>query len=261
LATYEQVLEKYGKESEKLADFRICKYRRYLGLAEKHLKRREGSAPYRLLDIGAHCGFFMRYAQEKGWQVYGVEPAGPPARFGREVQGVDNILEGFFSKESFAGMSFDLISMLDVLEHLANPLEVLRTARSRLAEGGLVLCKVPHVQFYLTWQRAVSVMGRWGILPRYPTFSNEPSLEDRSLPLAGFFDLVEHVVHYDERGVAAVFGNAGFENWKLLPAAPTNHPGHFLNLPRTLSYWVARMLHAVRRRPGLWTHGLVILAW
>jgi hypothetical protein len=61
--------------------------------------------------------------------------------------------------------------------------------------------------------------------------------------------------------VAAVFGKAGFKNWKLLPAAPTNHPGHFLNAPRRLTFWLAQTLHLAGRRPGRWTHGLVILGW
>jgi hypothetical protein len=124
-----------------------------------------------------------------------------------------------------------------------------------------VLCKVPHVQFYLGFRRLVDALGRLSILPAYPTFSSEPPLDKRCSEIPPFFDLFEHVVHYDEDAVKAVFGRAGFVHWRLIPAPPTNPRGHFLNVPRSLFYHLSRLLYAATGRHGSFTHGLIIMSW
>lgn len=214
-----------------------------------------------MLDVGSHCGFFLRFAAERGWLAYGVEPSPPCVRFAREMNRVEAIEEGFFdSVRTHAGRSFDLVTLFDVLEHIPEPVPFLRAIRERLKPGGVVLAKVPHIQFYLGWWRTVSRLGRLGLLPRFSTYGAVPPAELRNLPTTGFFDLFEHVVHYDPSAVRAVFGAAGFFSAEILPAPPTNPPGHYLNLPRTLAYWLARALHGAGRKPGAWTHGLLILA-
>ena len=166
-AAYEHILEKYGRAAESGEFSKNKNYIHYLWLAEGRLEGAGRDGPYSVLDIGAHCGFFLRVAKERGWQVFGIEPAEPLVRFARDKNGLDTIQRAFFDKHSFSGMDFDLITMFDVLEHLADPVGILRTARERLRSGGLVICKVPHVQFYLRWRAPVSVLGKLGLLPRY----------------------------------------------------------------------------------------------
>ena len=213
-----------------------------------------------MLEIGSHCGFFLRYAKEQGWTAKGVEPAPSCVRFAREVNGIDSIHQGYYGPDCFSGERFDVVAMFDVLEHISEPVEVLSTAWRHLREGGLAICKVPHVGFYLAWHRKVTTLGRLGILPRYPTRLKEPREEDRVSKLAGFFDLFEHVVHYDEEAVRVVFGNAGFTSTRVLPAPPTNPPHDPLNLPRTVVHGAALLMHRMGRKPGRWTHGLIVLA-
>ena len=82
----------------------------------------------------------------------------------------------------------------------------------------------------------------------------------RGTTVPGFFDLFEHVVHYDRRASREILQRAGFGSVELLPAPPTNPFGHYLNVLRTLTYRIARVLHRVGFRPGPLTHGLLILA-
>ena len=103
-------------------------------------------------------------------------------------------------------------------------------------------------------------MSRTGLLPRFTTFDSPPVESERNGKVPGFFDLFEHVVHYDAPGVEAVFEAAGFEGTRLLPAPPTNPAGQYLNFPRTATYQLARTLHALGRKPGALTHGLLIVA-
>lgn len=260
-AAYRALLEKYGAEARSGRFHKNSNYRYYLEHAEPLLEIHGRSRPYRVLDIGAHCGFFLRFAAERGYQARGIEPAPAMVRFAREMNGVERIEEGLFGPESLPGQMFDLVTLFDVLEHVPRPVELLRTVREKLYPGGLALCKVPHARFYLKWQGLVAFLGKAGILPRYPTFHREPPEELRASRVPPFFDLFEHVVHYDEKAVSSVFGRAGFEDWLLLPAPPTNPPGHFLNPYRAAAFLLARLLHRLGLKPGSLTHGLVILAW
>lgn len=261
VTSYEYILEKYGGEARANNFHKNDNYRLYLRLAATHLMKAGRKPRYSVLDIGAHCGFFVRFASENGWQAYGVEPAAPLVRFGREMNGVGTLAEGFFDERVHAGRGFDLVTLFDVLEHLPDPVRLLEKVRARLMPGGLVLCKVPHVRFYLGFLGMVRAAGRVGILPEFPTFDCEPPTDRRHSEVPPFFDLFEHVVHYDENAVSAVFGRAGFGQWSLLPAPPTNPPGHYLNLPRRLFYGLSRTAHRITGRHGRLTHGLIIAAW
>jgi SAM-dependent methyltransferase len=258
-AAYEEIFRKYEGQARSGRFHKNGNYRLYLDVAERHLEEMGYEPPYSVLDIGSHCGFFLRYARERRWMARGVEPSPPHYRFAREVNGVESIERGFFDASFDPDARFDLISMFDVLEHIPDPVPHLREIRKRLRPGGLVVAKVPHVRFYLYWWRWVSLVSRAGLLPPFTTFEHSPAGSERNGKVGGFFDLFEHVVHYDALGIDAVFGAAGFEKTRVLPAPPTNPAGHYLNLPRTVTYLVARSLQAFGRKPGALTHGLLIL--
>ena len=235
-ASYDAVRRKYLAHAERGLFHKDRNYRLYLRLAESHLRRSGVDGPYSLLDIGAHCGFFLRRAKEQGWTVAGVEPSAAHARFARDVNGTAPIEDGYFDTESLPGRRFHLIAMLDVLEHIPNPVEVLAAARTKLHPGGLVLAKVPHLGFYRFWRKPVRWLGRLGMLPFFPTFDTKPPPELRDAPRAGFFDLFEHVVHYESSTAKSIFARAGLDHVEQRPAPPTNPPGDPLNLPRSIVY-------------------------
>jgi len=261
LASFDEIIRKYGEDARSGRFHKNPNYRYYLDQAERLLERHGRSRPFSVLDIGSHCGFFLRYAAERGWRVQGIEPGPTLVRFARERNGVQRIEEGFFGRESYPGEKFDLVTMFDVLEHIPQPVSLLTAVRGKLQDGGLFLAKVPHVRFYLRWQAPVAWLGKVRALPRYATFATEPPATHRESSEPGFFDLFEHVVHYDAAGVAAVFGRAGFDRWKLLPAPPTNPEGHRLNPYRSIVFKLSLWLHRLGIPPSGLTHGLVILAW
>jgi SAM-dependent methyltransferase len=96
----------------------------------------------RLLDIGTAHGLLLDLAAARGWRTAGIEPnpaAAAAARgSGHEVAtgALPEALEGI-------GGWFDLISMLDVLEHMRDPLAELRRLRGRLRPGGRLVIVAP----------------------------------------------------------------------------------------------------------------------
>ncbi len=88
----------------------------------------------RLLDIGCYTGVFLLIAQSRGWKAVGLEPSRWACRLARQ-QGLE-VHEGTIAEAPWPTQSFDVITMWDVLEHLANPLEDLRRVRSLMMSGG-----------------------------------------------------------------------------------------------------------------------------
>jgi 2-polyprenyl-3-methyl-5-hydroxy-6-metoxy-1,4-benzoquinol methylase len=104
-------------------------------------------APGRLLDIGPGSGRLLEAAARAGWEALGIEANAQFAEACRE-RGM-RVLEGFFPDVLPAGEQFDAITLLDVIEHLQEPLPLLRTAASRLAAGGVLVVQVPNVDSLL----------------------------------------------------------------------------------------------------------------
>ena len=98
----------------------------------------------RVLDVGCGAGLFFEVLSQYG-EVEGVESD----RLAVEQSGRwrDHIQVGHLSPD---GSAFDLILLLDVLEHVAEPQQLLRTVVARLAPGGHVLVTVPAFQFLWT---------------------------------------------------------------------------------------------------------------
>lgn len=105
------------------------------------LKASDGSlattAP-RLLDIGCAYGYFVELAIRAGYDAYGIDPSTHAAAKAKaRLNG--RIAEGTIGSVKFPGNHFDVITMLDVVEHLSDPRADLRRAAQLLAPDGRIL--------------------------------------------------------------------------------------------------------------------------
>ncbi|MGZ4204151.1 MAG: bifunctional glycosyltransferase/class I SAM-dependent methyltransferase [Actinomycetota bacterium] len=92
----------------------------------------------RLLEIGANMGLFLSVASGAGWEARGIEPSRWAVEEGIRRFGVDltqGTIEGIAEQKKTA----DVVVMLDVLEHLVDPLEGLRTIRNVIEDEGLLV--------------------------------------------------------------------------------------------------------------------------
>jgi 2-polyprenyl-3-methyl-5-hydroxy-6-metoxy-1,4-benzoquinol methylase len=101
----------------------------------------------RVLDLGVADGSVAAVLKEMGCRVWGVEfeiEAAQEAEKNCEevVVGDLNTLD---LADRLSNREFDVILMLDVLEHLANPAETLRRLKPLVAQGGWGVISLPNV--------------------------------------------------------------------------------------------------------------------
>ena len=99
----------------------------------------------RLLDLGCATGHYLNYVKSHShWQVQGVELDQTAAEFARQQFDID-VYTGELHNASFDDEYFDAVSMWDVLEHLANPIDTLREIRRILKPDGILIFRVPII--------------------------------------------------------------------------------------------------------------------
>jgi len=130
---------------------------------------RRDAAPYiprgarSALDVGCGPGGFgrsLRGALGAEARIVGVEAMETSAARARVGHGYDEVVRGYFP-EALDGRAdrFDLVTFIDVLEHLVDPWAALAAARDRLEPGGRVLALVPNIQ---VWYILGGLLrGRW----------------------------------------------------------------------------------------------------
>lgn len=101
----------------------------------------------RVLDVGCATGYLARALREQGCRVSGVEYDAVAAAEAEPA--LDELVVGDLEQldlnDAFAGARFDVIVFGDVLEHLRDPLPVLRSVRDLLSPGGAVVISVPNI--------------------------------------------------------------------------------------------------------------------
>lgn len=95
------------------------------------------------LDVGCGGGKFVRHLRSAGYQAYGLEPN--QALFEHFLAGDPCFVRGTLESLGRAPVpqTFDRITALDVLEHVADPMAFLEQLRARLSPGGHLFLSLP----------------------------------------------------------------------------------------------------------------------
>jgi SAM-dependent methyltransferase len=222
---YDQRWSEDWVEREFDADYKDVIFRTIL----RELDRRAGSGARRLLDVGAHAGRFMHLAEQAGWDVEGIElnprtAACAARRTGRLVHQVN-------AHTLVAGSRrYDAITLTDVLEHIPEPVTLLRTLAQLLEPGGSIAVKVP------------SGPGQWW---KERVLSSITS--GRPISIA---DNLVHVNHFSPRALAMALERAGFTDVRVRAGAPELLPAAGRPFRRALSNGVRLGVYAAARAPG-----------
>lgn len=151
------------------------------------LARRDGDGgpPLRLLDCGAATGYLMQEAAEAGMEPYGVELSEFGAARIAEQFGSDRAFCGPFERASFAGFDadfFDVVTMIDFIEHVRDPEAALAKAHRLLRPGGRIVLLTP----------------------------NAASLSRRLMGLRWLHYKVEHLSYFTPAGLSRCLERVGF---------------------------------------------------
>ncbi|MGB8757423.1 MAG: class I SAM-dependent methyltransferase [Pseudolabrys sp.] len=126
-----------GGHADGYADYRGAEpvLRREFGNTVNFIQKYRASG--RLLVVGCAYGFFLQEAR-RYFDVAGIEISEEAATFCRK-QGL-RVLRGMADENSLAQLgTMDVITLLDVLEHLPSPHETLALCTRYLSPGGIIL--------------------------------------------------------------------------------------------------------------------------
>lgn len=193
----------------------------------------------RLLDVGTHCGFFLRMARGLAWELTGVEPSPIGAQLAREYYGLD-VRTATLEGADFPDKSFDLVTMVDVLEHVGEPLQILAEVRRVLRDDGLLFVKVPNGRYNLF---------KYGLVRRLLR------LQDVEI-----WDAKEHVVHYTVETLAHTLAAGGFAVTLAFVPLPIQDGAWWKCRLRAIAYRVARAQYALGGGFGILATDVALVA-
>jgi SAM-dependent methyltransferase len=176
----------------------------------------------RLLDVGAHAGRFIARARRGGWHADGLELNPRTAEFAARHSG-GRIRQANVHELDTADAGYDAVTITDVLEHIPEPVGVLKRIHDLLAPGGMVAVKVPSGPAQLvkeTWRGRLQAGYR-------------PTLADNLV----------HVSHFSPASLRVALERAGFTAVDVVPAAPELHAaGGASRALRRALYAIARIV-------------------
>jgi len=137
----ESYLRRWGIDGpEALARVRAMKESSYRSFLREIQRHRAGG---RLLDVGCALGFLLGVAREEGFDPYGMDLNPSAIEIARREFG-DRAQAGPLGPATFPGLRFDVITLIDVLEHAPDPGALLDLLRERLAPGGVIAAVLPN---------------------------------------------------------------------------------------------------------------------
>jgi SAM-dependent methyltransferase len=115
----------------------------------------------------------------------------------RAAVGDDAIELGDFATSRLATEQFDLITLWDVIEHVWDPVPLLRAARGALAPGGALFVRTPNIRYVL------------------PVYGARRRLRGEDIDLG----VTNHVIHFSAGSLGQALQLAGFGrmDWRTLP--------------------------------------------
>lgn len=110
-----------------------------------------------ILDIGCGSGLALCRAREAGWRVMGIEPD-PNAALAATAAGIEIIAPDLADLPPRFNGTFERILLNHVIEHVHDPLRMLRRCKDLLVPGGELWLETPnltsvgHEEFGIDWR-------------------------------------------------------------------------------------------------------------
>jgi len=156
----------------------------------------------RLLDIGCGPGFFLDEAKRCGWSAEGLDLSLWAKKYCKEHFNID-VFQGTLEEVKFPDRSFDVIVMMDVIEHLEDPKSTLKELRRILKNDGIIYISTPDINSL--WSKLLGA--RWWGVNKY------------------------HLFYFSRKTLEQIFEAVGFKRSRY-----SSYPRIF-----SLNYWAKRL--------------------
>jgi SAM-dependent methyltransferase len=155
-----------------------------------------------ILDIGCSSGGFLGTLKGQLWRLYGIEIAGAMADRARVNTGAE-VFVGDALSAPFAVESFDVVTCFDVLEHVYDPLGLLKKAHEWLRPGGIFYTMLPNIN---SWEARMLRSYWYGL------------------------ELPRHLFHFSPKSLRVAMESVGFEEGHIetLPNSFLEHSAHYI---------------------------------
>tara|TARA_Y100000294_G_C8570697_1_gene342597 strand:+ start:2316 stop:3137 length:822 start_codon:yes stop_codon:yes gene_type:complete len=152
-------------------------------------------SPGRVLEVGCGPGLMLEALQEKGWSVVGVERNEDACSDARQRLGAEVVAGGIENVDKTEG--FDLIVLFNVLEHVADPMYLLKECAARLNRRGALVVSVPNLR---SWQASFGG------------------------PVWLHLDVPRHLVHFTPDSLSDALQSVGLSVSELTTVSPEHDP-------------------------------------
>ena len=159
----------------------------------------------KICDVGCGNGHFLR-SLGTHWQKFGVEPGQLAGNFSK-YQDIQHF-HGTLKQSSFQSNTMDVITYIDVFEHLMNPLQEIETAKSFLSSNGKLVIYTANASSL------------------FATLSDKTWL---------YLKCIGHISVASQKGLSLALQSGGFSKIEVLQC---NHPSS-ASFIRWLGYFMA----------------------
>ena len=110
----------------------------------KTFEEQLGNKKGKILDVGSGTGYFLKTGKDRGWNTLGIEPSKQAAEYSRDELKL-KIIENQLTEKNYKEFgTFDVIHLSLVLEHIPDPIKMLKIIFEMLNPGGLICVVVPN---------------------------------------------------------------------------------------------------------------------
>jgi SAM-dependent methyltransferase len=197
----------YGEDE--LAFFSAKLEQRWYALQRLRVLNQEGGQR-RMLDVGCGEGYALAFFRDKGWDVRGfdfssagVESKNPSCSDAMVAGDIFDLLQ----REISSGRKYDVVWLQNVLEHVLDPIALLRSLRQLVADNGAAVVTVPN---------DCSIV-------------QEAALKHQHIDKAFWVLPPDHLSYFDANSLRKVAGHTGWDCPLILADFPVDwflfHPG------------------------------------